>query len=96
MAGAEPEKVLEYITEARKDVLKTGKPGKACLSKAFMTVPIVEVPLLRVTQDFIRFRSLFEFLLRLLISGISIGMVLESELPVGLLDIGLIGVMRNP
>lgn len=61
-----------------------------------MPKAIVSSPLIRVTQYAVRFGSLFELFLRLLVPGILIGMMLDGQLPIGALDFLLTGVFSDP
>jgi hypothetical protein len=60
-----------------------------------MPKAIVSSPLIRVTQYTVRFGSLFELFLRLLVPGILIGMMLDGQLPIGALDFLLTGVFSD-
>src|SRR5690606_15244968 len=57
---------------------------------ARVTVPVVGAPLVGVTEDLVGLRRLPELRLRLLRATITVGVVLEGQLAIGLLD--LIGV----
>jgi len=47
-----------------------------------MTIRIVDAPLLGVVKDFVGFGRFLEMLFRFLVPWISIGMILEGQLPV--------------
>jgi hypothetical protein len=91
------EEVSEQIAE---DVLEAGvhvEAGGAALLEGGVAEAVVERAPLAVAQDLIGLDDLLEALLRgLAVVGVLVGVVLEGEAPVGLLDIFVGGVPWNP
>jgi hypothetical protein len=56
---------------------------------------VVARALLRVGEDLVRLGDLLERLLGLLVAGVAVGVVLERELAVRLLDVVLGGALRQ-
>ncbi len=79
-------KILEYVTEAREDVFETPETGKARSLQPLMPVKVVEFSFLGVPQNLIGFGGLFEIVLGLPVTWVSVGVVLKGEFSVGLLD----------
>jgi hypothetical protein len=90
-ARAESEEILEDIAEAGEDVFEPGKAGESGPAEAFVSVPVIKLTLLRVPEDLVSFRRLFEFFLRGFIPRVPVRMILESQLAVSFFDIRLIG-----
>ena len=91
----ETEKITQDVTEIGEYVgiesLKSSSRG----TDASMPKAIVSSSLIGVTQDAVRFGSLFKLFLRLLVPGILIGMVLDGQLPISALDFLLTGVFSD-
>src|SRR6185503_17418408 len=89
---AEAEEVAQDVPEVREDrgieAGRSAEPGVA--------VGIVALPLLGVAEDAVRLRGLLEPVLGFLVAGVPVGMVLERQLPVGRLDLGIRRVPRHP
>src|SRR4030042_5379457 len=80
----EPKKVLKYVSKAGENVFKSSKSGKPGAFQTFYSVTIINLPFLRVPENFIGFRGYFKFFLRLFIAGISVWMVLHCNFSVTL------------
>jgi hypothetical protein len=87
----EAEKVAQDVPEVREDrgieAGRSAEPGVA--------VGVVTLPLLGVAEDAVRLRRLLEPVLGFLVAGVPVGMVLEGQLPVGRLDLGVRRVPRH-
>jgi hypothetical protein len=86
------EKIFEDVAETGEDVLEPGKTGKARPAQPFVAVPVIEVSFLRVPQDLVGLRGLFEFFFRFFVSGVAVRVVLEGLLAVNLFDVSFVGV----
>jgi hypothetical protein len=61
-----------------------------------VAVGVVALPLLRVAEDAVGLGRFLELLLGFLVPLVAIGVVLEGQLPVGRLDLGVRRVPRHP
>src|SRR5512137_252382 len=86
----ESEKDSQDVAEIGKNrVGKKTEVGSAPpVSQSFGTVLVVDLPLFGIAQHRVGFRRLLEFFLGLEVFAVSVGMALESQLPIGFLDFG--------
>jgi hypothetical protein len=87
--------ILKNISKGAEYVLESPNTAEPGASQPFVTVGVINATLLGVSQNFIGFGGFLELLLRLLVSRISIRVVLESELAIGLLHLLLTRLPRN-
>jgi len=85
--SAEPEELLKYVAETRKYVAEIPESGKAGLLKPGMAELIIQAALLHIAEYFVRLSRLFEPLLSLFVTRISIRVVLQGEFSIGLFDL---------
>jgi hypothetical protein len=77
----------EDVPEDTEDVLDIGEPrALSDPGQPAMTMCIVDLPLLGVSEYIVGFRSLFELAFGLGIARVLVWMMLEGQLAVGLLD----------
>jgi hypothetical protein len=93
---SEPEKLLKDVTERAEDILIAPEPAEAGTPQPFMPIGVVNLPFLGVPQDLISFGGFLEAFLGFLVARVSIGMVFEGQFSVGLLDLFLFGLSRDP
>ena len=79
------EHIVQKILEGLPAEIEAG--GPAALLEGGVAEAIVLSPPLAVAQDLVGFRALTEARLGLLVARVAIGMILEGELAVGLLDV---------
>ena len=88
-----PKEIIEYAAAEKtpQDILEIGevaevRPLKTTTAKgtpeAIMAEPVIGRSLLRIAEHLVSLSSLFEFLLRFLITRISIGMKLQGHLSI--------------
>src|SRR5208337_2598359 len=83
----EAEEFLEYVPKGTKDILKTGEAADIHTGQARMAIQVVKLPLLGIRQHLVSFGNQLELLFRLLVPGILVGMMFESQLPVTAFDL---------
>src|SRR5262249_52899942 len=86
-AAAHAEDVAEDVAEVREDVTHVGETFEAGLTWPFVAVPIIERPLVGMTEHFVSFRGFFEAILGCLIVWIAVGVEIERQLAVGFFDL---------
>jgi hypothetical protein len=72
---AETKKILKNVPETGKDIVEPTEPGKARTLKPGVAELIVYSSFLRISQDFIGFRSFLEIVFGVLVVGISVRMI---------------------
>ena len=86
---AEPEEIAENIAEIREGVRIDAARGAL---QSLKTVAIVSGAFLRIAQNAIRLRGLFESLFGILVTGVPVRMVLERKLAVSTLQCRVVGL----
>lgn len=91
---AEAEEVTEDVTE----ILKSGrvKARRSHAAHAGMAEAVVRRSLVGVCKDRVSLAAFLEFFFRVRIIGIAVGMILQSQLAIGALDLLLAGAAGNP
>src|SRR5271157_1016468 len=79
---AEPEKLLEYIAEAREYISEISKSGKTGLLQSGMAELIVQAAFLNITEHFVSFGRFLKLLFSLLVTRISIRVKLQGKFSV--------------
>ncbi len=85
--ASEPEDVPEDIAEGAENIGKIPEARKPGRRKALVAVSVIEAPLFRVVEDFVRLGGLLEALLGVFVAGITVRMIFEGYLPILLLDL---------
>jgi len=86
---AAAEEIAEDVAELTVDVVDVGESFEPALSHAGLPAEVVGLALLGVAEHGVGFGDFLELLLRLLVARIAVGVVLERELAVSLLDLVL-------
>lgn len=91
----EGKEILENIPEAGEDVVEsTTEAIESRPPEPFMTVGVIDLSFLSVPQHLIGFGAFLELLLSLFVPGIPVGMALQSQLPIGFLELFAISLSR--
>ncbi len=85
--SAKTEKISEYIAKAGENIVKIAGTAVPAVLQPIMTVGVVYLPLLRITEHLIRFGAFFEVRFRLFISGIAIRMIFHRQLAIGFFNL---------
>src|ERR1051325_9479950 len=85
------EDIAEYVLEARGVKIETAGKRSAVAERGVTELVILRA-LLGIAEDGIRLRDFLEALLRLFVSGIAVGMILERQLAVGFFELFFVGV----
>jgi hypothetical protein len=80
------EKIFKKVAERTEDVFCTTEAPETGTFNTCMTVEIIQSALLRVAQHIIGLGSFLEFFLRLLVIRITVRMILQGKLAIGLFD----------
>ena len=84
--GRPTEEHIEYVSEAS-EVTKARGTRIESLIEPLVPIAVVDLALLGIGENLIRFVDLLEALLGLDIFGVDVGMMLAGEVPVSLFDI---------
>ena len=90
--AAEAEEVAEDVAERAEDVLRRGVVAEVRPLEAGHPVAVVELALLGVAEHLVGLGALLEERLGLLVARVAVGVVLHGLGPVGLLDLGAVGL----
>ena len=97
-ASASPARRIPEAEEVAEDVRKISERGgieSGGPGDPGMTVGVVSTPLVGIGEDTVGLGGLLEAILRRLVSGVSVGMELHRDLPVGGLDLGVGAAPRH-
>ena len=90
--SGEPAEIAHEDVDGFVEVEAGGSRSGARTANALLPVPVVECALFRVAQNLVRLGDLLEPLLGLLGALVAVGVVLQRELSVRLLDLLAVGV----
>ena len=91
----------KFSEDIAEDIFKAGReiepsPERPPVSKGRVAKLIVLGPLFGIREDLIGLRDFLKFFFCLFVSGISVRMVLQRQLPVGLFDLFFTGTPVHP
>ena len=84
---SEPEKLFEYIAEAREYIPEISESRKTALLQSGMAELIVQAALLNITEHFVSFGRFLKVLFSLLITRISIWVKLQGKFSVSFFNL---------
>ncbi len=94
-ATAETEQVAEDIAEIGEHILEIARTAVSAVLQSVMTVGVIDLPFLLITEDLIGSSRFLELRLGFLIVRIPVRMILHRQFTIGLLDLTVRGVPKR-